>query len=598
MPSPLRLSGLLLGCVSLAPASAQVAPATIAAPRTTVPDNARFAAFADRVVDQWLALDPVGATQLGEHRHDGKYPDVSAAGRAARRALYRRQLAELARFDQRSLSRQQQVDAILLKEQLDYQLFALDTLSDWAWDPVAYSGIAGSGLYSLSSREFAPLPERLRSATLRLEALPAFLAQVRGTLIPARVPKVHAETAASQNKGLHGLIEGILASSTELPAAERARLQRAAAAAQAAVDQHQKWLDTTLVPAARGNERLGPALYDAKLRLALATPLSRADIRRRAEAEIVSLRARMYQVAATLLSGRPGAPPAPASPTPAQQQAVIAAGLAIVTADAPPRDGVIAFARETQDQALAFAKATGQFSFPEMSFNIIEMPEYQRGFAVAYADMPGPFERDQRGFYAVMPLPGAWSEEQKASWLREYNKWSLHELTIHESVPGHLFQLGHANRFRSSRLRAFFQSGPMVEGWACYSQDVMADAGYLDRDPRYLLAHYKFQMRLPVNALLDQGFHVDGMTRDQAMTLMTEAAFQEEREAAGKWTRMQLSSAQLPVYFVGYQEWKDLRAEAERRPGFTPRAFHDAALAHGSPPVRFIRQLLLNEAIR
>jgi uncharacterized protein (DUF885 family) len=211
--------------------------------------------------------------------------------------------------------------------------------------------------------------------------------------------------------------------------------------------------------------------------------------------------------------------------------------------------------------------------------------------------MPGPLEKDQSGYFAVMPIPPDWTDEQTASFLREYNKWAIHELVVHEGVPGHLLQLAHSNTYKS-RLRAFLQSGPMIEGWACYGQDVMADAGYLDRDPRYLLAHYKFQMRMPVNAILDQDFHVNGMTRDQAMDLMTRTAFQEEREAAGKWVRMQLSSAQLPTYFVGYQEWKDFRAAAEKRPGFNLEAFHDAALSHGSPPVRFIRELTFDEPIR
>jgi uncharacterized protein (DUF885 family) len=211
--------------------------------------------------------------------------------------------------------------------------------------------------------------------------------------------------------------------------------------------------------------------------------------------------------------------------------------------------------------------------------------------------MPGALEKDQRGFYAVTPIPSDWTAEQTASFLREYNKWAIHELTLHEGIPGHLLQLAHANQYKS-KLRAVLASGPMIEGWACYSEDVMADAGYQNRDPRYLLAHYKFLMRLPINAILDQDFHAGNLTREQAMDLMMKTAFQEEREAAGKWVRLQLSSAQLPVYFVGYQEWKDFRAAAERQPGFTLRKFHDEALSHGSPPVRFIRQLTLGEPIR
>jgi uncharacterized protein (DUF885 family) len=560
-------------------------------------EDLRFEAFGDRIVDDYLRLDPVTATQLGDHRYDGRLPDVSAAGRAARRAFAENALAELARFDRARLSREHQVDAILLADQLNYLLFSDARLQDWAWDPLNYAYASGGSLFTLQSREFAPLPDRLRSAIGRLEALPTYLGQARDSLVPARVPKIHAQTAAKQNAGLNSLIDGFLAQKGALPAVDQARLDQATATAKAAVAEHQKWLDEVLVPNARGNERIGAALYDEKLRLALNSPLGREEIRTRAEREIADLRARMYDVAAGMLKGRADAPPAPASPTPEQQQAVIEAGLAIVYADAPPRDQVLPFARDTLRQAEAFAKSKNLIGFPNASFNVIEMPEFQRGVAVAYADMPGPFEADQRGYYAVMPIPPDWSDEQTASFLREYNEWAIHELTIHEGIPGHLLQLAHSNQYKS-RLRAFLQSGPMIEGWACYSQDVMADAGYLGGDPRYLLAHYKFQMRMPVNAILDQGFHVGGMTREQAMELMTKAAFQQEREAAGKWVRMQLSSAQLPTYFVGYQEWKDFRAAAEKRPGFNLRRFHDEALSHGSPPVRYIRALVLDEPIR
>ena len=558
-------------------------------------EDARFEAFGDRIVDEYLKLNPVSATQLGDHRYDAMLPDVSAAGRAAQRVFAERSLAELAKFDAAKLSREHQVDAILLKDQLNYIIFSDQRLQDWAWDPLTYS--AGSALFSLMSREFAPLPDRLRSATGRLEALPRFLQQAREALVPARVPLIHAQTAAKQNPGLNSLIDDIVKQKGALPAADQARLEAAAVAARAAVAQHQEWLDKQLIPNAKGNERIGAALYDEKLRLALNSSLSRQDIRARAVREIETLRAKMYAVAAGMIKGDAGSPPAPASPTPEQQQAVIEAGLAKVYADVPPRDEVLPFARKTLDEAVAFAKAKDLIGFPTSTFNAIEMPEYARGVAVAYADMPGALESDQRGYYDVMPIPPEWSPEQTASFLREYNKWAIYELTIHEAVPGHLLQLAHANQYKS-KIRAVLQSGPMVEGWACYGQDVMADAGFLDRDPRYLLAHYKFQMRLPVNAIIDQDFHVGNLTREQAMELMTKTAFQQEREAAGKWVRLQLSSAQLPTYFVGYQEWKDLRAAAEKRPGFTLRKFHDSALSHGSPPVRFIRELELGEPIR
>jgi uncharacterized protein (DUF885 family) len=584
---------------ALAIAAAAVATSSASAPVIAAQANedARFEAFGNRAVDEYLRLNPVNATQTGDHRYDALMPDVSAAGRGATRAFAERTLAELAKFDVKSLSREHQVDAILLKDQLDYILFSDERLEDWAWDPLTYSSTAGTALFSLTSREFAPLPERLRSAIGRLEALPTYLAHTRESLVPARVPLIHAQTAAKQNPGLNALIDGIVAQKAALPPVDQARLERAAAAAKAAVAEHQDWLDKTLVPNAKGNERIGGALYDEKLRLALNSPLSRQEIRARAERDLQSLRARMYEVAAGMIKGDADAPTAPANPTTDQQQAVIEAGLAKVYADVPPRDEVLQFAKDTLGEAIGFAKAKNIIGFPTSNFDAVEMPEYARGVSVAHADMPGALEKDQRGYYDVMPIPQDWADEQTASFLREYNTWAIHELTIHEAVPGHLLQLAHSNQYKS-KLRAVLQSGPMIEGWACYTQDVMADAGYLNRDPRYLLAHYKFQMRLPVNAIIDQDFHTGNLTREQAMELMTKGAFQQEREAAGKWVRLQLSSAQLPTYFVGYQEWLDFRAAAEKRRGFNIRRFHDEALSHGSPTVRFVRQLELNEPIR
>jgi uncharacterized protein (DUF885 family) len=560
-------------------------------------EDARFTTFGNRVVDQILRLDPVTATAIGDHRYDNLITDVSARGRAEQRAFLSDARAELRRFDRSRLGRDHQVDAILLENTLDYYLFSLDKLQDWAWDPLGYNGIAGAALFPLGTRDFAPLPVRLRSATARLNALPAFLAQARASLVPGRVPKIHAETVAKQNAGLNSLIDGLVAQKGAVPAAEQARLEAAAARAKAAVAEHQKWIDTELVPNAKGDERIGAALFDEKLKLALNSPLSRQEIRQRAEQSITDLRAKMYSVAAGMLQGRAGAPPAPANPTPQQQQAVIEAALAIVQSDVPPRDQMVPFATTALRESEDFVKTHNIVTLPPVDYKVIEMPEYARGTSAAYADTPGALEKDQSGYFAVMPIPSDWTAEQTSSFLREYNKWTIHELTNHEGVPGHLLQLTHANQYKS-RLRAFLQSGSMIEGWACYGQDVMADEGFLGRDPRFLLAHYKFQMRMPVNALLDQGFHVDGMTRDQAMQLMTKTAFQEEREAAGKWVRLQLSSAQLSTYFVGYLDWKDFRAAAERRPGFNLKAFHDAALSHGSPPVRFIRELTFGEPIR
>ena len=127
----------------------------------------------------------------------------------------------------------------------------------------------------------------------------------------------------------------------------------------------------------------------------------------------------------------------------------------------------------------------------------------------------------------------------------------------------------------------------------------MIEEGYQDNDPLQRLITLKWYLRAVTNAIIDSAIHVDGMTREAAMNLMVEGGFQEEREAAGKWVRAQLTSAQLSTYFVGYQEHIEMRAAVETLWGdeFTLRRYHDQALSYGSPPVRFVRALMLDEDI-
>jgi uncharacterized protein (DUF885 family) len=306
----------------------------------------------------------------------------------------------------------------------------------------------------------------------------------------------------------------------------------------------------------------------------------------------------MYAVARKVLAGRDGAPPLPDAPSAAQQQAAIAAALEVAYAARPSPDGLVDFARGTLTETTAFVRARDFVSMPDEPLEIIVMPEFQRGVAVAYCDSPGPLDQGQRTFYAVSPLPADWTQAQVDSFLREYNDRSIVNLTIHEAMPGHYLQLAHSNRYPSV-LRAMLGSGPFVEGWAVYAERVMREEGFRSDDPLMALIQLKWYLRAVTNAIIDSAIHVDGMSRDDAVKFMTETGFQEEREAAGKWVRAQLTSAQLSTYFVGYQEHSDMRAEAERRFGkdFRLKEYHDRVLSYGSPPVRFARQLLFDEPI-
>jgi uncharacterized protein (DUF885 family) len=573
-----------------------VAPPTHPTPPPPSAADAAFEQLGARYLDEMLALTPVAATQLGDHRYDDRLDDIGPTARGERATLAHGLLGQLTAINAAQLSRAHQVDALLLKNELEYSIWRLEVQQDWRSDPLLYIALAGDGLYLLMARDFAPLPVRLDNAAARLEALPRLFAQMRDTLEPARVPRINAETAIRQNAGLLSLIDETIAPQIgALPAADQARLKSALERARTAISQQQIWLEKRLLPEAHGDFRLGATLYDAKLRFALSSTLSRQEIRTRAEAELVRARAEMYALARTVLSGRADAPPLPEMPQGEEEQTAIAAALQLAEADQPQRSQVFDTARQAFAQAERFVREHDLMTLYDDPLQIIPMPTYQRGVALAYCDAPGPLDRGQPTFYAIAPIPAEWTDAQVHSYLSENNRRAINELTFHEAMPGHYVQLAHSDRYDSA-LRAALQSGTFIEGWAVYAEQLMSEQRYMDGDPLMQLVHLKWYLRSVGNAILDQAVHVDGITRDAAMRMMMHDTFQEEREADAKWVRVQLTSAQLPTYFVGVQEHLALRTEARTRWGkqFSLKRYHDTVLSFGSPPVRYVRELMFD----
>ena len=561
--------------------------------------DAVFAALSQEWLDGWLQLNPVNATQVGDHRFDDQLDDLSAAGRQKGVDFNKQILARLDAMDASKLSRENQVDALILRNQVQGDLWSTETLQSWAWDPQAYGGLAGGAIYNLMAREFAPMPQRLKSATARMRKIPALFAQMRENLDPARVPKIHAETVAKQNAGLLALVDQFITPNAgQLEGDDRKQLDDAVATLRKAVAEQQEWLDKTLVPNARGDFRIGAGLYDQKLKFSLNSALSRAEIKQRSEAELKRVREEMYGIARTVLKDKPGAPQMPDAPSGEQQQAAIEAALELAYADRPARNEVVDAAKKALADATVFVKQKDLVTVPDDPVKIILMPEFQRGVAVAYCDSPGPLDKGLDTYFAISPIPDDWTDAQSTSFLREYNSRMIDLLAIHEAMPGHYLEGAHSAQFPST-LRAVLRSGLFAEGWAVYTEKMMVDAGYLDGDPLFRLVQLKFYLRTIANAILDQGVHVDNWSREQAMHLMTHDAFQQESEAAGKWVRAQLTSAQLPTYFVGVQEHFDTRKAVEAKLGdkFDLKAYHDQVLSYGAPPVRFVRELMLDQPI-
>jgi uncharacterized protein (DUF885 family) len=441
-------------------------------------------------------------------------------------------------------------------------------------------------VYALLARDFAPLPERLAAVTGRLSQVPRMLAAARSHL--GAMPRVHLETAVDQFDGTIKLVSEVLDESLQdASPATAADIGRVRPAALAALAGHRDWLSARLADGdvngpggAEGyaDPRIGPEKFARKLSLTLQAQADADAILRRAESDLERITAEITELAATL-----GGSPREV--------------LDRLAADAPDGSTILRFCEQALAAQTAFVREHDLITLYEDPVEVIAMPEIDRGVAVAYCDPPGPLEASALAtFIAVSPVPSGWSAERAASFYREYNRHMVHNLMAHEAMPGHYLQLAHSRRFTGSGTdaRAALWSGAFVEGWAVYTEELMATRGYPgEGDPRAVrMQQLKMQLRMVINAILDARVHAHGLTEDAAMALMTDRGFQEEGEAAGKWRRAQLTSAQLSTYYVGYTEVADLARELLAEPGATPRAVHDRMLAHGSPPVRLLRTVL------
>ncbi|HEX3344542.1 MAG TPA: DUF885 domain-containing protein, partial [Polyangiaceae bacterium] len=569
------------------PAPPPPAVVTTAPPPPAPPSaDATFGALASEFLEGFLALEPVQATNLGDHRFDGQWPDASVEGDAKARAFLVSIRTRLATIPAASLSDQNQVDAHILGNQIGALLFDLDELKDREENPLYYTGLLGDGLDPLLTRTFAPPAERMRSLRSRLAAIPAVVAIAKARL--RTPPRIHTETAIKQMKGLVDLCEHGLADSMAQVPELRAGLEVTATTAAVSLRDFQSFLEKDLLPRSTGSFRRGPERFAKILRFAVGDDVDGDALVTDARAEMERTFAEMVETARELWPSV-GRGPVPPSKSPEEQRALVRRVLARLGDDATDPKTILSDATKLLGDATRFVQEHDLVGVPAEPCRVIEMPEYKRGIAIAYCDSTGPLEKKQETVYAIAPAPSSWPPKRIASFYREYNRSMLVDLTVHEAMPGHYLQAMHANTFHSP-VRTVFEDGAFVEGWAVYGEWLMAKNGF--GGPRARMQRLKMMLRVCANTLLDHGIHAGQMDEKEALALMTDQAFQEEAEAVGKWTRARVSSGQLSTYFYGYREFRRLREAAEKKPDFHERAYHDRLLASGDPPMRELRWLV------
>jgi uncharacterized protein (DUF885 family) len=550
-------------------------------------------AFGEQFFDRFWQLNPDWAMSIGYYKYADRLAVPDSASRAEVLAQLERWLAELRDIAPGTLSPAVRTDRAMLENELNATRWSLTELRSWQWNPSVYNVAEPFAL--LQDLTFAPLDERLRIFGRRLARVPDYYAAAKANIEgPSRE---HTQLAIDQNRGALAVFGPDVERTLEmsgLSAAERSSFNRSLGAARTAIADYVSWLEALDARLASGavaarSFRLGGDLYAPKFEYEIQSGDTAEALYERALAEKDRLHTRMATLAELLW---PKYFPNEAAPSDSLE--TIGRVITRLGDDhVAPADLV----REVERQIPELTRWVREHDLLDLDESkplvVRETPPHKRGIAGAGIDAPGPYDADAPTYYNVTPLDGERADRAE-SWLREYNRWMLPILNIHEAIPGHYVQLVYANR-SPSLIKSIFGNGAMIEGWAVYAERAMLESGYGEHRAEAWLIYSKWNLRSVCNTILDYGVHVLGMTEAEAIDLLTRQAFQTEAEAAEKWRRVQLTNVQLTSYFSGYAAIIDLREtlKRDRAGGFDLKGFHEQFLSYGSAPVRVIRELML-----
>ncbi len=558
--------------------------------------DAMLAAFFRDHLDASLQLRPAAATSLGEHRYDDRLDDLTPAARARWITQIRATLAALPeRVNRADLDRADRIDYDIFEHDLQKRIWLTENFDPFVSDPRTYSQYISGAVYDVLAQSSLPREVNVTNAIARIRQVPSVLAAARMNL--RNPPGVCVETAIQQNQGAIRFYQKDvfeIAGDTR----QLAELKAAAAGLIPALEDYQKFLREDLLPRANGEWRIGKEKFSRKLELELDAGLTAEQVHADAQAEFERVRNDMYVIARQMWSGCYAGAALPADDA-AGRRETIERVLRHIARDQSTSATIIGDVRDTMDHVRKFIAERDILRLPQPDLcRVIEMPGFQRGNSTAYMKSPPPLDTGTLGFYAVSPPPDDWDAARVQSYFAEYNRSMLRILTIHEAHPGHYVQMEYANR-NPSLIRKVLGSGAFVEGWAVYTEQMMLDQGYGDGDPALRLTQLKFYLRAVANAILDHRMHCESMTDTEALDLLENQAFQAEGEARLKVIRAKQSSAQLSTYFTGRMAHYRLRQQVQRELGdaFVLGRYHEAVLAHGSIPLKFLPELVRGQLI-
>jgi hypothetical protein len=535
-------------------------------------EAAAWGTFRDVFIDGFFAFNPAFAVGQGRHELDGQIGDWSDAGLRRRVSFLQAAIDGAATFDAKELSAADGFERDYLVHVARRELFWLEDADQPHTNLVWYFD-NGLDPNVYVTRPYADPATRLRAFIAYARAVPTALAQMRANL-RTPMPLAFVEYGIAGFNGFAEYYRGDVktAFASVADPTLQAELEAAIETAAAAMASEAEWLGSQRASAtqdfALGAERFARMLATTEAvtsSLEELETLGWADLRR--NQETLSLACAAFAPEATV-------------------------GECMTQVDAvKPPLGPVEEARMQLPMLKQFLLDTDLVSIPGGEEALVEeAPPYQRQNS-AYIDIPGTYETGMPSIYYIAPPDPSWTPEEQAAYVPGVK--NLLFTSVHEVWPGHFLSFLHSNRAPSLFGRVFVGYA-FAEGWAHYAEELVWEAGYDNGLIETQIGQLSNALLRNCRYLSAIGLHARGMTQDASRELFRNECYQDEGTARQQSARGTYDPAYLN-YTLGKLMIRKLRDDwtAARGGRQAWKAFHDAYLSYGGPPIPLVRRAML-----
>ena len=515
---------------------------------------------------------PVASSDAGLHTWDNKLTDYSPAAIAARRAHVLNLLAQINRMQTRNWSKDDQIDWLLFRAQLEGPAF-FDRVMDFEHsDPQTYVNECSNAIFSLIKKEYDTPRHRALSARARLQAMPAMLEQGKRNL--TRPVKLYAQLAIDSARSIDSLFKDSMMSALakDLPPADLSDLVMEREKTLRAIHAYADWLEKRL-GAMPAFAPMGEANYNYLLKHVYLLPLDARQVEMLGRTELARVRA-----AESML-------PNPALADPDPQRATV------VPKD---QDDFLKAYESREAEMIVFLKQNQLVTLPSYlgRFEIRQLPEaFKPTSPGGFMNAPGVYDKDPTGFYFIP----TYNPQSRNFYIRAAIE-DPRPILGHEGIPGHFLQLSIANHL-TDEIRRQHGDGIIIEGWALYGEEMLMRTGLYPINSASQGQVLRLSRYRSARIGVDVNLHTGRWTFAQAVKYFMEAGGLDQEAAEGEAAGAAASPTQKITYITGKWQIMQLLGKYRDRKGkeFRLGEFHDELIRHGSLPLSIVEWIMLDD---